>query len=209
MNRREFLQCAAVLVAGAGTVPSAWAMNREQSAFLAARPSYVKQQELTFFSVSQRSAVAAIAEQIIPETDTPGAAEAEVGQFVELMVADWFDDSERQFFMAGLAELESRAVGGFSNLSDAEQLALLEQVEDEVSDAPWFDLGSTLRVWDDSAPFICQLKELVVLGYFLSEVGAKQALQINPMGSFKGDIPLVDAASYAAEMPLRASFGEG
>ena len=34
---------------------------------------------------------------------------------------------------------------------------------------------------DQNTPFFTKLKELTVLGYFTSEVGAKQALAYNPM----------------------------
>lgn len=33
------------------------------------------------------------------------------------------------------------------------------------------------------------LKELVVVGYYTSEVGATQELRMNPMGSWRGDVP--------------------
>ncbi|MEH6590444.1 MAG: gluconate 2-dehydrogenase subunit 3 family protein, partial [Halioglobus sp.] len=77
MNRRDFLQCAALLAAGTTIVPSTWAMNHEQKSFLAAQPNYIDRQPLIFFTDAQRSAVIAIAEQIIPLTeDSPGAREA-------------------------------------------------------------------------------------------------------------------------------------
>ena len=209
MNRREFLQCAAVLAAGATALPSSWVMSAEQTAFLAAQPSYLEQRQPTLFSARQRAAVAAVAEQIIPATDTPGATEAGVPRFIELMVADWFTDAERQFFMRGLAGLQERAGGDFSGLSPEAQLTLLEQLEEEGSDAAWYEIGNVMRLWDDTAPFICQIKELTVLGFFLSEVGASQALRINPMGVFEGDIALgAGETTYAAELPTRSIAGE-
>ena len=208
MNRREFLQCAAVLAAGVSTLPSGWAMNSEQQGFLAAQANYIDRQPLTFFTPAQRAVVAVIAEQVIPKTDSPGASDAGVPRFIELMVADWFDDDERKLFMDGLVDLQQRADGGFANLSPAAQLTLLEQVEEETADASWYDIGNVLRVWDDTAPFICQFKELTVLGFFLSEVGAKQVLRINPMGEFKGDIPLApDDPAYASNLPMRLITG--
>ncbi len=204
MNRREFLQCAAVLAAGAASVPSSWAMSHEQHGFIAARASYVNQHAPNFFTPQQRLSVAAMAEQIIPATDTPGAGDAQVGRFVELMVSDWLNEAERQFFMAGLQELETQAGGAFANLAASEQLALLEQLEAEAGDSAWFDMGNTMRIWDDSAPFVCQFKELVVFGYFLSEVGGTQNLALNPMGSFDGDIPLGDKVNYVPELPTRS-----
>jgi len=180
-------------------------MSGEQKKFLAARPNYIDRHPLTFFTQAQRATITAIAEQIIPATDTPGATDAGVPRFIELMVADWFDDAERQLFMTGLAEVENRADDSFAAMPAQQQLALLQTLEEESSDAAWYELGNFLRVWDDSAPFICQLKELTVLGFFLSEVGASQVLRVNPMGSFDGDIALqAEDSAYATGIPLRS-----
>ncbi len=204
MNRRDFLQCAALLAAGATALPSTWAMNHEQRAFLAAQPNYVDRAPLTFFDAAQRAAVSAVAQQIIPATDTPGAIDAGAPRFIELMVADWFNDQERALFMEGLAQLQQRAQGSFADVSGDQQLTLLEQLEAEAGDAAWYKLGNVTRTWDDTAPFICQIKELTVLGFMLSEVGSKAFLRENPMGSFDGDLPLgADDSAYAAEMPIR------
>jgi len=204
MKRREFLQCAAVLAAGATAIPNGWSMNAEQKTFLAARRNYIDSRPLVFFKDQQRATITAIAEHIIPATDTPGATAAGVPRFIELMVADWFNDDERKLFMAGLIDLESRAGGSFAGMPAREQLALLEQMEKENSDAPWYQLGNFLRIWDETAPFICQLKELTVLGFFLSEVGASQFLRMNPMGSFGGDLALEPGGStYAVGVPIR------
>ena len=50
--------------------------------------------------------------------------------------------------------------------------------------------GNTRRDFISDAPFICQLKELTVWGFFTSEVGAKQVLRYNPMPmKFDGHFP--------------------
>ena len=204
MNRRDFLQCAALLAAGATVIPNTWSMNHEQAAFLAAQPDYIDREPLNFFTDVQRAAVSAIADQIIPATDTPGAVEAGAPRFIELMVANWFNDAERKVFMNGLSQLQNLAEGSFASLEADQQLALLEKLEEEADGASWYKTGNVSRVWDDEAPFVCQIKELTVLGFMLSKVGSTQFLRGNPMGSFKGEIPLNSQDSaYAAEMPMR------
>lgn len=208
MNRRDFLQVAAVLAAGASVLPNGWSMNQQQRDFLAARPDYIDRHQPALFTSGQRATVAAIAEHIIPRTETPGAKDAGVPRFIELMVADWFDTVERERFMAGLDELDTRAKWGFAALAPAAQLEILEQLEELASDAAWFDMGNTMRIWDELAPFICQFKELTVLGFFLSEVGATQVLRENPMGSFEGEIPLgKNDPAYAVALPMRLMSG--
>lgn len=204
MRRREFLQVAALVSAGTSVIPRGWALNAEQSAFLAARPPYIDQKTPDLFNKVQRAAVTAAAEQIIPRTDTPGAIDAGAPRFIELLVQDWFNDAERNDFLAGLEDLLKRSGGDFAALSVAEQLAVLEKLEAESADSSWYDFASTLRIWDDTAPFICQLKELTVLGFTLSEVGATQFLRINPMGKFDGDYPFAEGdGAYDKDTLLR------
>ena len=204
MDRRQFIQAAALLVAGAKVAPASWALTEEQRVFLASQPDYIDRGALDFFSETQRAAITAAAEQTIPATDTPGATDAGVPRFIELMVRDWLNDDERALFMQGLDDMLARAGGDFAAMDAGAQLALLEQLEDEASDDSWYDLGNVTRVWSDGSPFICQLKELTVFGFFLSGVGATKVLRENPMGSFDGDIPLEPGQpAWASETPLR------
>ena len=80
----------------------------------------------------------------------------------------------------------------------------LERFESKAADSNWYQFAHTLRVWDEDAPFICQLKELTVLGFLLSEKGAREFLQINPMGIFDGSYPLhSDYSSYEKHALVR------
>jgi hypothetical protein len=207
MNRREFLQCAAVLAAGCSLPVTSLGMNHEQQSFvgkhLAAQPNYIDRHPLKFFNPLQRAAITAAAEAIIPATDTPGATDAGVARFIELMLDQWFTEAERQPFMVGLAELQQQAGGDFAALPAVEQVQLLEQLEAAASDAEWYNFANTMRIWDFGAPFVCQLKELTVLGFMLSEVGGSQFLRENPMGVFNGNVPLANDSAFVAEEPMR------
>lgn len=194
MNRREFLQCAAILVSGASAAPVSFSLTQEQRAYLATAPNY-NGRKVNFFSASQRAAITAMTECIIPRTETPGAIDAGVPQFVELMVADWLNDEERAIFMAGLADIESRVPrehgAAFDKLAIEEQTEILEALEKAASDSPWYEFGNVMREFISDAPFICQLKELTVWGFFTSEVGGTQVLRYDPMPMrFDGETPL-------------------
>ncbi|MYM62797.1 gluconate 2-dehydrogenase subunit 3 family protein [Pseudomaricurvus sp. HS19] len=193
MNRREFLQCAAVLLGSAGITPATFALTPEQMTYLAAADDYVKQ-PAKLFSVGQRAIVAAAAEIIIPRTDTPGAIDAGVPHFIELMVQDWLNDEERAIFLNGLSDLETRIPQEFGKsydqLAQEQQLAVLEGLEAAASDSPWYVQGNVRRAFISDAPFICQLKELTIWGFFTSEAGVKQVLRYNPMPmKFDGHYP--------------------
>ena len=119
--------------------------------------------------------VATIAEHIIPETDTPGAREAGVHEFIDNMLTDHYDVEETQRFLDGLSDLEARSYGAFRNqfvaLEEADQVELLTVLEAE------------------GVPFFTTVKALTLTGYYTSKVGATQELHLAPYGLFKADIP--------------------
>lgn len=194
MNRREFLQCAAILVGGLGVGELAFGLTDEQRAYLAAAPDY-NTGASDYFNEAQRRIIAAMAEVVIPRTDTPGAIDAGVPRFIELMVRDWLNEQERAIFEAGLADVESRIPARYGNSFDRldakVQLQIMEEMEKEASDSPWYEFGNVQREFISDAPFICQLKELTIFGFFTSQRGGEEVLRYNPMPMrFDGDVPL-------------------
>lgn len=77
----------------------------------------------------QRGSVAAMADIIIPETDTPGARAAGVDQFVDGMLTDYYPAKERDRFVSGLARVDARAQRQhslpFARLSREQQTAIV------------------------------------------------------------------------------------
>lgn len=171
MNRRELLRAAIGSSAGVAFVGL-------QRACLAAADldAPLKQPVL---DDGQREILSSISECIIPATDTPGAIEAGVPQFVELILSDWHTAEERQPVLDGMAKLDAdcnAAYGrGFAACSAAEQTQALAATE-----------GSTM---------FTMLKSLVVNGYFTSELGAGSLPGGgNPMPGVYRDV-VYDAAS--------------
>jgi hypothetical protein len=66
----------------------------------------VRSQSLT---ASQLALVGAIADTVIPRTQTPGATDVGVPAFVDLVLAEWHTPGERADFLAGLEALEARS----------------------------------------------------------------------------------------------------
>jgi len=77
----------------------------------------------------QHDTILALAEVIIPETETPGARSAGVDQFIDAMLTDYYSMAERGRFLSGLGRLDAqarRAHGkGFSDLSTDRQTAMV------------------------------------------------------------------------------------
>ena len=122
---------------------------------------------------------------------------AGVPAFIEMLLRDWFDADERDAFLAGLRDLDERArerVGtSFVSADVADQTRILVEVEQQALArmAPGGPslLNPTAR---DEPPseFWQVLKELVVLGYYTSEIGATQELAyLHIAGSFHGCMP--------------------
>src|SRR5258706_2609247 len=106
MNRREVL----LLLAGTAALPD------QLLAVGRAVHKKVRAGSLRALTPQQNETVATIAELIIPKTDTPGAREAGVPAFIDVMLADWGDDNQRQMITAGRAD-----VGGGSRTAVPEE----------------------------------------------------------------------------------------
>jgi hypothetical protein len=140
-------------------------------------------------SEAQRALVEAFADRIIPETDTPGAVQAGVGDYIELMLREGFLPEDRDHFLQGLAALERLCMERYHKpyvlLGAAEQDALMQVLDEEAE--RWRSLGNARGpdpVGADAAPrppVFVMLKELTVIGYYTSEIGAAQELRFVPV----------------------------
>lgn len=77
--------------------------------------------------------VVAIADAIIPETETPGARAAQVDQFVDTLLSDHAAADDKARFLAGLTRLEARArrthQKGFTELTPAQQAEMVGEMD--------------------------------------------------------------------------------
>ena len=148
--------------------------------------------ELNFFRPSQRAQVAMIAEAIIPETDTPGAIEAGVPGWIEVIVKDCYEPADQEVIINGLADLMRRCQEqhgkNISQLTGEEQVAFLNKMNNDT-------LAEKRAAQKAGKPqrktFLEQFKELTKLCYVSSEVGATQSF----------DFMLVPG-KWVASMPL-------
>lgn len=191
MNRREILKFSAVVL---GTTMSA--------SLSQALMAGVKSGTLPNISIQadQSKAISALAEMIIPTTDTPGAIAAGVPEFIETILTEWYNDDEREIFMAGLSSLEAAAQKNegvpFFKASEALRVKLLTEQEKIASEYVSGGSGGHPLAGggdDPHTPFFSKLKELVVTGYYTSEIGCKQEQIYKPMpGRYDGDLNYAD-----------------
>lgn len=147
---------------------------------------------------AQFDLLGALAETILPATDTPGAREAGVPGFVDTLLTEFYPEAETAAFLEGISAFEAAfdPVGRFLAASGAEQETALADWDAEVFRRP-----PAVRVEGeafDAMGFYRRFKELVVVGYYTSEAGATLELRANPMGSYQADVPLNEVGrSYA------------
>ena len=183
MERRELLKMMAASVGATMAVP--------ESAFARLGDPF-DPSELNFFRPSQRAQVAMIAEAIIPKTDTPGAIEAGVPGWIEVIVKDCYEPADQEVIVNGLADLMRRCQEAhgkdISQLSGEEQVAFLTKMHNDT-------LAEKRKAQKAGIPqrktFLEQFKDLTKLCFVGSEVGATQAF----------DYMLVPG-KWVASMPL-------
>ncbi|MGH2417665.1 MAG: gluconate 2-dehydrogenase subunit 3 family protein, partial [Candidatus Limnocylindria bacterium] len=109
MHRRELLR----VLGAAATLPALGALTLEEllgaGAALHARRRLSGPLSFQALTPHEAATVTAIAEAIIPATDTPGATDAGVPEFIDLIVGEWYYDDERAAFLAGLREVDARS----------------------------------------------------------------------------------------------------
>lgn len=90
--------------------------------------------KLEFFTAAQAAEVEAIAAQIIPADDTPGAREARTVYFIDRALAT-FDRGQQPVYTQGLQDLQAKVgeIAGnsakFSSLAPAQQIQVLTAIE--------------------------------------------------------------------------------
>ncbi len=136
------------------------------------------------FNRAQADLTKALSETIIPETDTAGANEVGVPGFIEKMVNEVYTEEQRATFLEGLDHFNTECIHStgksFNTLSEDEQLEYASVMNREA-----IINEQTVR-----PQFFLQFKELTMVGYFTSEVGATQVLRYEPVpGFYDGCIP--------------------
>jgi gluconate 2-dehydrogenase gamma chain len=185
IDRREALKQVAFLMGG---TLSAYSILGIEKGYCASRSAPTHP---SVFSRSQLQLVSRVAEVIIPRTDTPGATDVGVPGFIDLMLGDVYSKKDRDRYLAGLAQFEAA--------TKSEGQAGFAAVVKKFHDAAVAEERRRPRGDEDEhprRPFILTTKELTLLGFFTSQVGATQVLQYAAVpGSWHACIPLTQSGN--------------
>lgn len=179
MNRREAISAVAVLLGG--TIVGS-------GSFLSGCKNADNKEVSMDFDNNKIALMDEIAETIIPTTSTPGAKAAKVGTFMSVMVKDCYEDKNQKIFMEGLDKVQKASDKKYNKSfmeADATQRHdLLTELDKEQKEY------MKNKKADEPSHYFRMLKELTLLGYFTSEIGATKALRyVDIPGKYEGCVP--------------------
>ncbi len=162
VDRRRLLMGFSALVGGALLPSSELILGRALAADMDASETN------RTLNAKQLRYVSIISDIIIPETETPGAIGAGVPAFIDMALTSWLSGEERGSFMSGLAAFM------VSNMEFATACAFQQRTLVEALDEALWDEGHF-------SGFYRKLKEMTLIGYYTSEVGASVELAYDPV----------------------------
>ena len=179
MNRREALERVALIFVG--TVIGG-------AAFLQGCKTSDKGAYVFSLTPEQIAFLDEVAETIIPTTNTPGAKAAKVGEFMQVMVTDCYEEKDQKVFSEGMAKVEDAAKAKFSksfmDITPEERTTLFNEINKELKSY------NEQKKENDPNHYFAMMKQLTLLGYFTSEIGATKALRyVAVPGKYEGCIP--------------------
>ncbi|QEM81791.1 gluconate 2-dehydrogenase subunit 3 family protein [Halomonas binhaiensis] len=150
--------------------------------------------EKVLFNAEQRGILEEVSETILPRTQTPGAKDAKVAEFMEVFVRDCYTEQQRAIFLQGVSDIQARSDEKYGRsfmemdanereeliaVLDKEALAELQEkgIEPSIDDETGVTNGFTL------------IKQLTLFGFFTSKVGATEVLSyVAVPGRYDGDL---------------------
>jgi hypothetical protein len=152
-----------------------------------------------------------VGETILPRTSTPGAKDANVGQFMQVMVRDCYEEADQKAFLEGMGKLNDASNKKFSKefmaLTPQQRTELLTELDKEAKDyqkkVSDFNnkenqkekeetaKGNKNYVKQHMAPhYFTMMKQLTLLGFFTSKPGMTEAVRYIPVpGRYEGCVP--------------------
>lgn len=177
MQRRDVLRLLATGTALQLAPPRWLLVARKARAMLAESPS------LRTLNARQHATVKAIADLLIPRTDTPGASDVGVSDFIDLILTEGYEAAERDHFLGGLAAVDSRTRDLFGKdfvecSPEQQKEMLIELGAKMIEDSP---PAATRRSFVGPVPpppnFYADFRRLTLTAYYTSEAGDTKELQ--------------------------------
>ena len=177
MDRREVLHLLATGI-GLQLAPSNLFAVREMRSLIGTQTT------LRTLNSHQNATVTAIADLIIPRTETPGAADIGASHFIDLILTEWYGEEERNRFLNGLADVDARTQASFEKTfiecSAGQQseimMAMGEQMAKEAEAVRYSGRRYRGSPSNPDKNFYYVMRSLTLTAYYTSEEGATKEL---------------------------------
>ncbi len=169
MNRRYVLK-------GMGAIVLYSGFPTMLSEFLSSCKTKDKELRAGFFTDDEFHLIEGITDALLPATSTPGALDAKVPFFLDLVIKNCMAKADQQLIKDGLKQMNEKE--NLSSLSAADKLNAIRRVDesafkDDASNT-WFRI----------------IKKLSLIGYFTSQEGMTKALNyVKVPGDYEACIP--------------------
>lgn len=180
MNRREAIKRAALFIGTAISVSTmAGALNAQSTiGGSSGKPNH--------FSRAKFELVGAIADRILPKTDTPGALDVGVAEFVDVMYGEYMTAEDKKTFAKGLSDVNkasrSACKARFAKLTGEQQDDVLR--------------GIAKASEGKENTFFHKIRELTITGYFTSETVMKNVLNYDFIpGAYHACVPISETGN--------------
>jgi len=214
MDRRDAVKSVAFLLGGALSATTI-------GVFLEGCNPTGNKDNSKLFSPDQEKVITEIADIIIPTTSSPGAKAAGVGPFISMMLKECYPEEAQKAFVKGLDDLEASSKKQFSKsfleLDVKQKQQLLGKLREETIAAQKAESDKTkaerkakentviqkpekeqagkpmaAKEKKEATPYFFAIaRDLTLLGYFTSEIGATQACAyLDIPGHYDGNVPL-------------------
>ena len=181
MDRREALKRSAIITGF--TLSSSAVLGILKGCTPTGKPSWPTR----FLTDEEVPLVSSIADFILPKTDTPGALDVHVPEFIDLMMKDNYSEKEQATFHEGAAAFIIRVDDTYSSSFDKctaeEKASIIQEVEQE-------SFGKLHESGEKS--FYLMVKELTILGFYTSDTVMQNMLDYHPIPTrYDGCIPFL------------------
>ena len=182
-QRRAVLKRVAWMLGGAISAPAALAILQGCSG---KEPVPGVAVQSKFFKGRQNDIVTAIADVLIPRTDTSGALDAGVPAFIDAVMADVYPKDARERFGAGIDEFATAGGKAFLDQDVTQRAATVQQAID-----------AALTGEHKDKPFILVARELTLLGFYTSRVGITENMEYVAVPTvYHGCVPLSEMKKH-------------
>jgi gluconate 2-dehydrogenase gamma chain len=185
-QRRAVLKRVAWMLGGAVSAPAALAILQGCTA-REAPPGVTWTPKL--LDATQAGLISALADVIIPKTDTSGALDAGVPAFIDSIMADVYPKDAQDRFKAGIDEFDALAKASGKSFLDQDAAQRTATVRQSIE--------SALTGEHEHKPFILVARELTLLGFYTSKVGITENMEyVSVPTAYHGCVPLADMKKH-------------